>query len=130
MFFSSWKANALALFVSLAMLVLITLVLLLVHVDPYTNMTYAQVDAQSTRVLGVEVQACQQAGGFPQADGTTMYCNVGFQEPDISWYVTPVVNPIYAFWQAGQMLLIVLTIFPVITMCGFLYALILPFRQS
>lgn len=91
---------------SLVVCVASILALILVQVSPYTNLTAAQADAQEERLLNQQVQACERAGGSPQADFSTMYCNVSFVQPNDSWYVEPQPNPLFAWWQMGQILLI------------------------
>jgi hypothetical protein len=108
MVYSPWKWQSLPLLVSLLALVLSILPLFLVHVEKYSNMSASQADAQEERYLSAQIAACQHAGGDPQADGTTMYCNVAFQPPDTSWYVTPISNPNYEVWGILQPLLVVL----------------------
>ncbi|HEU5380007.1 MAG TPA: hypothetical protein VFV38_31680 [Ktedonobacteraceae bacterium] len=71
-------------------------------------MSVAQEDAQEERWFSAQVAACQQAGGYWQSDFSTSYCNVAFQPPDTSWYVTPIDNPNYEVWQTIQPLLAVL----------------------
>lgn len=105
---SSWKWRALALFVALVALVVVILALFLVHADRYTNMSAAQADAQDERWVSEQVAACHQAGGDWQASLSSAYCNVSFQPPDTSWYVTPVANPNYELWQMTRPLLGVL----------------------
>lgn len=91
---------------SLVICVASILVLILVQVSPYTNLTTAQADAQEERLLNQQIQACEQAGGSPQADFSTMYCNVPFVQPNNTWYIEPQPNPLFAWWQMGQILLI------------------------
>jgi hypothetical protein len=126
---SFWKYT-LALFISLITLVLCVLTLFLFQVDPYTNMSAAQADAQDERWVSAQVAACQQAGGYPQADGTAMYCSVSFQQPDTSWYVAPISNPNYEAWEILQPLLIVLACALVIVGSTFLSLLFLCLRTE
>ncbi len=82
-------------------LIVIPLFLAGAHIEP-SNLTFAQEDVQNTRLLDEQVQACKDAGGLPQADLSTMYCNVSFDQPATSWYVTPIANPVYVAWQTLQ----------------------------
>lgn len=127
---SLWKWHGMALFVSLVALVVAILAFFLAHVDQYTNMAAAQADAQDEHWLSEQVAACHQAGGDWQASFGSAYCNVPFQPPDTSWYVTPIPNPNYELWQMIQPLLVVLACAFAIVVGRLLYLLFLCFRTE
>lgn len=111
----SWK-HVLALVVSLGALV-VTVLAFSIHVDRYANMPAAQVDAQDERQITELVAACRQAGGDWSTTMTAGGCNVSFQQPDESWYITPILNPFYEWWTSViQPLLVVLALACVIVM--------------
>lgn len=78
-----------------------------VQVPTWTNMTDAQVDAQTDRWFMVQAEACQKAGGYWEAGFSQAECTVGYPAPDTSWWKQPILNPAYSTWQIVHPILIV-----------------------
>lgn len=113
-----WKSTLILLFLAILIFLLVTL--MRVQVDPYTNMSAAQAQAQEDQWIAEQVAACQQAGGTWQAGFTTAGCNVSYPSPDDDWYIAPIANPTYELWQVCQPLLVVLVIVLIVSVLGFL----------